>query len=97
MRYNNPNKLENDKSILFITKTSASVLFLEFRYFELRNIYKQIPSPIRIPIFSSELVSSFIDSGAGLVVSIWFAFLAVVLNSENKLKYSCKAKSLGVA
>ena len=72
MRYNKPNKFENHKSNLFINKTSASVLFLEFRYFELRNIYKRNPSPIRIPIFSSELASSFIDSGAGLVLSIWF-------------------------
>ena len=47
-------------------KTSTSFLFLEFQYFELRNIYKRIPSPIRIPIFSSELASSFIDSGVGL-------------------------------
>ena len=62
---------------------SASVLFLEFQYFELRNIYKRIPSLIRIPIFSSELASLFIDSGAGLVISIWFV-LAVVLNSKNK-------------
>ena len=53
----------------FFDKSSASVLFLEFRYFELRNIYKQNPNPIRIPIFSSELASSFIDSGAGLVLS----------------------------
>ena len=59
-------------------KTGALFLFLEFRYFELRNVYKQIPSPIRIPIFSSELVSLLIDSGAGLVLYI------VVLNSENK-------------
>ena len=51
---------------------SASVLFLESRCFELRSIYKQIPSSIRIPIFSSELASSFIDSGAGLVQSICF-------------------------
>ena len=61
----------------FFSKTSASVLFLEFRYFELRNIYKRIPSPIIIPIFSSELASLFIDSGASLVLSIWFV-LAVV-------------------
>ena len=67
----------------FFNKTSASVLFLEFQYFELRNIYKRILSPIRIPIFSSELASLFIDSGAGLVLSIWFV-LAVVLNSESK-------------
>ena len=36
-----------------------------------------------MPIFSSELASSFIDSGAGLVLSIWFV-LSVVLNSKNK-------------
>ena len=68
---------------MFLNKTSASVLFLEFRYFELRNIYKLIPSPIRIPIFSGELASSLIDSGAGLVLSIWF-ILAKVSNSESK-------------
>ena len=67
----------------FFNKTNASILFLEFQYFEIQNIYKQIPSPIRIPVFSSELVSLFIDSGAGLVLSIWFV-LAVVLNGENK-------------
>ena len=44
---------------------------------------------IRIPIFSSE----FIDIGAGLVLSIWFA-LALVLNSKNnfiiaKLTFGC--------
>ena len=50
---------------------------MEFPYFELRNIYKRNPSPIRIPIFSSELVSLFKDSGAGRVLSIWFV-LAVV-------------------
>ena len=72
MRYNKPNKLENHKSIYLLrlfNKTSALVLFLEFQYFELRNIYKQIPNSVRIPIFSSELASSFIDSGAGLVLS----------------------------
>ena len=58
----------------FFNKTSASVLFLEFRYFELRNIYKRIPSPIRIPIFSSELASSFMDSRAGLVLCIYDLF-----------------------
>ena len=72
MRYIKPNKLENHKAsylLRFFDKTSTSVLLLEFRYFELRNIYKQIPSPIIIPIFSSELASSFIDSGAGLILS----------------------------
>ena len=77
MRYNKSNKLENYNLLRFFNKTSASVLFLEFQYFELRNIYKRNPSPIRIPIFSSELASSFIDSGVGLVLSIWF-ILAVV-------------------
>ena len=94
MRYNKPNKLENHKSNLFLlrffNKTSASVLFLEFRYFELRNIYKRNPSPIKIPIFTSELASSFIDSGAGHVLSIWF-ILAVV--EQRKQIYSCEANS----
>ena len=61
--------------------------------FELRNIYKRNPSPIRIPIFSSEVASSFIDSGADLVLSIWFV-LAIV--EQRKLIYSCGANSLGV-
>ena len=55
LRYNKPNKLENYKSILFVTlfnKTRALVLFLGFQYFELQNIYIDI----RIPIFSSEFV-----------------------------------------
>ena len=77
MRYNKPNKTKAIYLLRFFNKTSASVLFMEFRYFELRNIYKQNLSPIRIPIFSSELASWFIDSGVGLVVSIWFV-LAVV-------------------
>ena len=38
-------------------------------------------------------MSSFIDSGAGLVLSIWFV-LAVV--EQHKQIYSCKANSLGV-
>ena len=38
----------------------------------------------------SELASSFIDSGAGLVLSIWFV-LAVV--EQRKQIYSCKANS----
>ena len=66
---------------------------MEFRYFELRNIYKQNLSPIRIPIFSSELASLFIDSGAGLVLSIWFV-LAVV--EQRKQIYSCEANSFVV-
>ena len=77
----------------FFNKTSASVLFLEFRYFELRNIYKRNPSPIRIPIISVESASSFIDSGAGFVLSIWFV-LAVV--EQRKQISSCQANSLGV-
>ena len=53
----------------FFDKTSASVYSCNFDIFELQNIYKRNLSPIRIPIFSSELASSFIDSGAGLVLS----------------------------
>ena len=40
-----------------------------------------------IPIFSSELANSFIDSGVDLVLSICFV-LAVVLNSENKFIFA---------
>ena len=100
MRYIKPNKLENHKSILqyllrFFDKSSASVLFLEFRYFELRNIYKQNPSPIRIPIFSSELASSFIDSGAGLVLSSCMVCFSRNIEQRKQI-YSYEANGLDV-
>ena len=82
MRYN---KLENHKSILFIIKTSASVLFLEFRYFELQSIYKRIPSPIRILIFSSELASLSIDSGVGLVLRIYMVHFSCSIEQRKQL------------
>ena len=41
-----------------------------------------------IIIFSSELASLFIDSGAGLVLSIWFV-LAVVHIEQQKQIYRC--------
>ena len=44
-------------------------------------------------MFSSELASSFIDGGAGLVLSIWFV-LALV--EHRKQIYSCETISLGV-
>ena len=89
MRYNKPNKLENHKSILFITFLYASVLFLEFRYFELQNIYKRISSPIRIQIFSSELASSFIDSGTGLVLSNYTVRFSYSIEQRKQI-YSCE-------
>ena len=79
----------------FFDKSSASVLFLEFRYFELQNIYKQNPSPIRIPIFSSELASSFIDSGAGLVLSSCMACFSRNIEQRKQI-YSYRANGLGV-
>ena len=97
MRYNKPNKLDNHKIIYllrFFNKTNASVLFLEFRYFELQNIYKRNPNPIRIPIFSSDLASLFIDSGAGLVLSIWF-ILAIMIVEQHKQIYSREATYVG--
>ena len=79
------NKLENHYLLCSFNKTSASVLFLGFRYFELQNMYKRIPNCIRIPIFS---VSSFIDSGAGLVLSIipYSGFLLLVFNFRAETK-----------
>ena len=56
-------------------------LFLGFPYLELRNNYKRVLSLV---------VSSFIDSQAGLV--LWFV-LALVLNS--KKAYNCKANNVG--
>ena len=79
----------------FFNKTSASVLFLEFQYFELRNIYKRIPSPIRILILSSELASSLIDSGVGLVLSSYMVRFSRSIEQRKQI-YSCEANSLGV-
>ena len=62
-------------------KTRASILNLGFQYFELRNIYNEFQIAQE---FQHSVVSLFIDSGAGLVLSIWFV-LALVLNSENIL------------
>ena len=69
---------------LLVKLALHSVLFLEFRYFELRNIYKRIPSRIRIPIFSSELASSLIDTGAGLVLSSYMACFSCSIEQQNK-------------
>ena len=67
---------------------------MEFRYFELRNIYKRIPSLIRILIFSSELASLLIDGGVGLVLSSYMVFSHSI--EQRKQIYSCEANSLGV-
>ena len=76
--YNKPNKLEIKKASYLLLK-----LALQFYSWNIDILNYKILSPIRIPIFSSELASSFIDSGVGPVLSVWFV-LAVVLNSENK-------------
>ena len=69
----------------FFYKTKASNLFLGFRYCELRNIYKRITKRARIPF----IVSSFIDSGAGLVPFI------VRSSPGIKQVYNCKANDVG--
>ena len=58
VRYNKPNKPEKYPIYYacFFNKTRASVLFLGFCYFELKDIYKQIVNRIRIPMFSSEFL-----------------------------------------
>ena len=55
----------------------------------------EIPSPIRIPIFSSELASSFIDSGAGLVLSSYMVRFSRNIKQQKQI-YSCEANGLGV-
>ena len=67
----------------------------KYNYFKLRNIYKGIPSPIRIPIFSSELASSFIDGGAGLVLFSYMLRFSLSIEQRKQI-YSCEANSLGV-
>ena len=77
LRYNKPNITY---FLHFFNKTRASVLSLGFRYL-LRNIHKRIQNCIK---FQYSVVSLFIDSGADLVLSVWFV-LALVLNSANDL------------
>ena len=84
-------KLKSQKYPIYYNKTRASVLFLGFRCFEIRNIYKQIS---RIPIFS--IVSLFIDSRAGLVLSIWFV-LALELSRENNFMIAKLTLNFGCA
>ena len=72
LRYNKPNKLEINL-LHFFNKTSASVKFLEFHILNYE---------IFINKFQYSVVTSFIVSGVGLVLFIWFV-IAVVLNSEN--------------
>ena len=50
---------------------------------------------MRIPIFSSELASSLIDSGAGLVLSSYMACFSRSIEQRRQI-YSCEANSLGV-
>ena len=95
MRYNKPSKLENYVSLIKL------VLQFYAWNFDILN-YKIFISRIRIPIFSSELVSLLIDSGVGLVLSSYMVrFSRSILNSENNFEqrkqfYSCEANSLGV-
>ena len=49
----------------FFNKTRALVLSLGFHYFELRNIYNEFQE------FQYSVVSLFIDSGVGLVLSTY--------------------------
>jgi len=79
--------LKHHKIILFIVfyNTRISNLFLGFRYCELQNIYKRIPNRARI----SFIVSSFIDSVAGLVPSM------VRSSSGIKQVYNCEPNDVG--
>ena len=69
--------------LCYFNKTRASVLFLRFPYFELRNIYKQFRIRVRIPITAQyTVVDSFIDIEAGLVLSMWFVLAVMYLTLE---------------
>ena len=70
-------------TVCFFNKTRASVLSLEFRYSELRNIYNKFQE------FQYLVVSLFINSGAGLVLSIWFVLAPSI--EQWKQFYDCKA------
>ena len=91
---NKPNQLLIPKVsflLRFFYKTRASVLYLGFRYFELRNIYKRIKIRVRIPIYSSEFV---IDSGAALHY-LWFVLVKRLLTNclHGKAAELCLASS----
>ena len=59
-------------------KTGALVLFLGFLYFELRNIYKAISNLCKNSN-QYTVVDSFVDIGAGLVLSMWFVIAILYL------------------
>ena len=88
LRYNKPNKPENHN---FFNKISASVLSLGFRYFELRNIYKQILNRIRIPIFSSEIIHRQCNESCTIYIVRFSQSI-----EQQKQFYNYKANDLGV-
>ena len=65
-------------------KTRASVLFLGFQYLQLQNIYKRI---------TNSVVSSFIDSGVGLVLSM-VCFSPSI--EQQKQVCNCETNNVGV-
>ena len=71
---------------LKITKVSYSLIKLVLQFyswdFDILNYETLINEFQTVKEFQYSVASSLIDSGVGLVLSIWF-ILAVVLNSEN--------------
>ena len=80
-----------------ITKASYLLTKLALQFyswnFDILN-YKILINPIKIPIFSSELASSFIDSGAGLVLSSYVVRSSCSIEHRKQI-YSCEANGIG--
>ena len=81
LKYNNPKSLKITKVsylLHFFTKTRA----LGFRYFELQNIFNELKSHKK---FQYSVVGSFIDSGAGLVLSMYMVRFSPSIEQQKHL------------
>ena len=93
LRYDKQNKPENHKTsylLCFFNETSALVLFLGFRYFELQNIYKRILNHIKIPMFSSEFVHRQWNGSCTIYIVCFSPNI-----EQRKQFYNCEANNLG--
>ena len=93
MRYIKPNKPTYYVCLIKLVLQFYSWNFDILNYKIFTNEFQL--SPIRIPIFSSELASSFIDNGAGLVLSSYMVHFNHSIEQRKQI-YSCEANSLGV-
>ena len=86
--YNKPNKLENHKSSYPIYYVPLIKLALQFNSwdFDILNYEIFINKFQIVQEFQYSVVSSFIDSGAGLVLSIWFVLAVASIEQRKQLQ-----------